>query len=118
MGVFKTIIQVPGIIIRDIQMLGFTRGLVPENRAAAVPPLILLRIPGKTVVFWGKTVMHNLQIRRKGIRQPSSSKSSRRYLAITGDLDQILSKYHSYNLSQVIKHSSGGNDSNMFSIHF
>lgn len=62
--------------------------------------------------------MYNLQIRGKGIRQPSSSKSSRRHLAITGDLDQVLSKYHSYNLSQVIKHSCGGNDSNPFSIHF
>lgn len=52
--------------------------------------------------------MNNLQIRGKRIRQPSSSKSSRRHLAITGDLDQILSKYHSYNFRQVIKHSCEG----------
>lgn len=58
--------------------------------------------------------MHHLQIRRKGIRQPSSSKSSRRHFAITGDPDQILNKCHRYNLSQVINLAPGINDSNTF----
>lgn len=62
--------------------------------------------------------MHNLQNRRKGIRQSSYSESSRRHLATTGELDQILNKSHSYNLSQVIHHTYGVNDTNTFSIDF